>query len=239
MTHSALTKNGGISSPRSFPFDAGTGFRASDAEKARRALKVFELLWSGVRAGQLTKDDISDVYFYSISKAITYHESWKRGKFWSVSAWDMACKNGKTTDLVSEHVLPRGAALDHALKCKTVDEAKEFILKVNFECVITPEENQKLNDAKLQSTGFIDSPWERYKLVDIKILDIQHPMTTFFLNDGEREDLSRLELLVKHTPAACGTSCKHCHPPVKKVRTRVSVANENAIAKLRAEIKCK
>lgn len=224
MPDSVYKEAGDIASPRSFPFEAGTGFRPGDAAKASHALKVFEVLWAAVKAGQLTKENITHVFFDSISNPLTYGESWKRGKFWSVSAWEAACTTGRTKGLVSEHVMPRGAVLDHALTLPTIEEAKRFVLAMSFDCIITKAEDSRLTKAKLRSTGFVDNPWKRYALADIKVLDVKHPSTNAFLSDEDRSKLG--DLLVAHAPEVCTESCTQCHPPPKKTKGKNVVAQQ-------------
>lgn len=196
--------------PRVFPFIPGTKFKPADYGHAETALKIFGTLWQAVKNGELTEKDIQKLFFKSISDPITYRESWKCGKFWSVAAWERACADGGTNKngLVSEHVLPRQVALQHSLTLDTLDKAKNFICEMSFECVITKEENKKLDGNGLKKVGFPDNPWKRYQNVGIKILDVQHPRGTHFLNCDDQATLEQLGLLVKHLPQNC--DCHHC-----------------------------
>ncbi|HZW13814.1 MAG TPA: hypothetical protein VFF81_11560 [Noviherbaspirillum sp.] len=206
---SDIATNRKTTPPRVFPFVAGTNFKPSDYRHAETALRIFGVLWSAVKAGELSGNDIQKVFFDSISDPITYRESWKCGKFWSVAAWEKACADGITNKngLISEHVLPRRVALEHALALPTVEEAKQFIWNASFECVITEKENAVLNQNGLQSKGFPTDPWERYRRAGIRVLDVQHPVGTHFLSDADRSAIGD-EILVAHHPSIC--SCKHC-----------------------------
>ena len=203
-----------IKAPRFFPFKAGTGFKPADKEKADKALRVFEILLRAVNAGALAESDLKDVFFKSISDSITYRESWKCGKFWSVAAWRRAVENGHTNGLVSEHVLPRGAALSHSLTLP-LEEAKEFIWHSSFECVVTQEEDKLLNGKGLKSAGNADNPWVRYQIAGINILDVEHPKGTKFLDDAERSLLQKLGILSPHEASEC--NCQYCIRQVSKI----------------------
>lgn len=172
--------------PRSFPFRSGTGFKAGDMQRAKDALAVFGVLWDAHHQGVLSQRQLQPVFFRSVSDQITYRESWKCGKFWTVDAWQAALTTGNTNKLVSEHVLPRSVTLAHALTLPK-DEAAQFVWENSFECVVTEEENARLPRTK----GYPDDPWKRYAESEIMILDIEHPIGVWFLDDGDRTALKR------------------------------------------------
>lgn len=183
--------------PRDFPFEAGSGYRATDSLLARNALDVFEVLWSAARAGQLTREHLQPVFYRAVCEFVTNEEGWKRGRFWSVEAWKRAVDAGRTGNqrLVHEHVLPRSALLAHLLEvCQTKEEAIAFLKDNAFCCVVTKEENAPLPLHK----GFPDDPWRRYALPGkrIAILDVEYPPGKHFLTDADRAMLRRHDLLV-------------------------------------------
>lgn len=197
-------------SQRVFPYPTGTGQKPKDFDKAIDALHVFAAIYDAVRNGRLLAEKVTDIFFKSISDSITYRHSWKCGKFWSVDAWSryMADKRSTKNDLISEHVVPRPVALRHALSMPTLQQALQAVWELSFECVITKEEDTRLNAKKLKSVGYPDDPWQRYKAADIKILDIEHPRGQFFLNEIERATLATSGILQRYGDAACG--CPRC-----------------------------
>ncbi|MGF6570044.1 hypothetical protein ABH945_002155 [Paraburkholderia sp. GAS333] len=186
---------------RQFPFVAGTKFKETDWRQAEKSLKVFMVLWDGVKGGTLTVDDIRHSFFYSTSDTISYRESWKCGQYWSVAAWELACKQGNTKALISEHVLPREAMLQHLFSdhVSTANEAAAYLWENSFVCVITKEENKRLNKAKLAKEGFPLDPWKRYSgecLDDpILVLDAEFPPGNRLMSDVERVPLEQKNLL--------------------------------------------
>jgi hypothetical protein len=197
---------------RTFPFKAGTNYKNSDESHAISSLKIFRVLWQAVKDGSLTLDDIGDIYFYSISKTITYRDSWKRGKFWSENAWIASKKHGTTSHLglKSEHVLPRRAVLEYALTLSSVEEAILFVEAMSFDCIVTTEENNVLTKNGLNSKGFATDPWLRYKGTGIKILNIQHPFGFKFLNEIDVETLKRHDLLSNTIEDSKNCMCELC-----------------------------
>jgi hypothetical protein len=184
--------------PRDFPFKAGTGFKIGDTKKADSALKVFEVLWKAFQDKHIAEEDIKHIFFYSISNQITYRESWKCGKFWSVKAWKQACEKLNTKGLLSEHVVPRSVVLNHALKRSNLADALDSVQKYSFDCVITKEEDKELTRKKLKSsTPNLSNPWERYKMANIKVLNVQYPPGKFFLDQEDRKMLEELNILVE------------------------------------------
>jgi hypothetical protein len=181
--------------PRTFPFKAGTGYKPADWDLALGALKTFGVLWNHVKNGDLVERDISHVFKNSTSDLISYRDSWKCGKFWSVSAWETACANGNTNGLLAEHVLPRGETLKHALSFHNVEDAKRFVWENSFVCVVTKAEDDILTSAGFRSMGDVANPWTRYAAVKgLYILDVIHDGHSF-LSDSEREPLKALDLL--------------------------------------------
>lgn len=177
--------------PRAFPFRAGTGFKPGDMLRARDALEVFGVLWDAHQNGILERRHLQPVFFRSVSDQITYRESWKRGKFWSVDAWQAALTAGNTNDLVSEHVLPRSQALAHALSIGNREAALQFVWDASFECVVTKEEDSRLPRA----SGYPEDPWKRYAEASIMIFDVEHPRGVRFLDDADRAALIRHGIL--------------------------------------------
>lgn len=188
--------------PRDFPFQ--TSPQNKDINKA---LRVFKLLWDShiKRKGPLSTHDMQDVFHKVISDALSYADGgWRRGKYWSVDAWNTACTAGRTGNLglVCEHVIPRKIVLDHAMKIEDYNKAKEFVLQNSFVCVITKDENIRLNKAGLaQSHPDLKNPWRRYSAANaldnedlpmIKIFDV--PLENF-LNENDRIILNSHGLL--------------------------------------------
>jgi hypothetical protein len=204
---------------RRFPFVAGTKFKATDWVKAERAVKVFKEIWNAVQAGRLTKEDVAHSFFYSTSDLISYRESWKCGQYWSVGAWETALTNGKTTELVAEHVLPRDAILQEVLSIEDWATAKQYLWDNSFVCIITKAENKRLGAAKLSKVGFPHDPWERYKRVKIYVLDAECPAGTYLMTAAERARLQAKGLLIGM--ASAGVEMRDPLPPtVRKPRKK-------------------
>ncbi|MFT3857508.1 MAG: hypothetical protein QM742_08435 [Aquabacterium sp.] len=178
---------------RSFPFKPGALPTKGHERRADDALIVFSVLHEAVKAGRLTFEQLQPLFFRSTSDLVTYREGWKAGKFWSRDAWQTAVRNKHTNGLISEHVLPRSAALKHALKLD-IDEALAFVKAKSFECVVTKAENKALNAVK---AAFPDDPWRRYALAGIKVLDVRGPNGVSFLDETDRAELSRHGILVE------------------------------------------
>lgn len=80
------------------------------------------------------------------------------------------------------------------MKLDTFEEAKAFIVNVSFVCVITKEENARLNAAGLASSHpDVEDPWLRYSSLDepIKLLNVPG-----FLSEEEQDILRRHQILV-------------------------------------------
>lgn len=91
---------------RAFPFKPGKKPGGGNVKFAEDALCVFKVLYEAYARRELTIEQLAPLFFRSTSDLITYREGWKAGKFWSVDAWEQACRQGNTNGLVSEHVLP-------------------------------------------------------------------------------------------------------------------------------------
>lgn len=181
---------------REFPFKA-------DKEKkdVETALHVFELLWHNheKRNGKLSTKALNTVFHKYVSDSVTFDGGWRRGKYWSPEAWELACEKGSTggLGLKCEHVIPRACVLAHAMELDTYQAAKDFVVNNSFVCVITAAENDMLNAAKLGSSHpNVEDPWARYSVVSTKlersimVLDVPG-----FLTDAEREQLNKHRLL--------------------------------------------
>jgi hypothetical protein len=177
---------------RSFPFRPGKKPGSANIPQARDALEVFAVLYEAYHSGRLTEKQLQPLFFRSTSDLISYREGWKAGKFWSRDAWKEACRNGNTNKLVSEHVLPRSVTLNAALK-RPLEQAKEFVWAMSFECVVTRPENRSLP----RDTGYPDDPWRRYAEAGIRVLDVHYDGQAF-LSDDDRAPLLRHGILVHH-----------------------------------------
>lgn len=177
---------------RKFPFRPGAKPGSGNMRRAEDALAVFEVLHGAYQDGRLTFEQLQPLFFRSTSDLITYREGWKAGKFWSRAAWRAACKNGNTNGLVSEHVLPRSVALEHALALP-IEQAKQFVWANSFECVITRDEDKRVNTVKEK---YPHDPWTRYSQAGVKILDVHYPSGKPFLEDSDRHLLRRHRILV-------------------------------------------
>ena len=77
-----------------------------------------------------------------------------------------------------EHIVPSVVLYNHliALDDESIDKAIEYIIQnYGYVCIVTKEENKKLNDAHLQQNmpinwKFGDNIFERYKQVGIEIM---------------------------------------------------------------------
>lgn len=157
---------------------------------AEHALQVFAVLHEAHTAGRLTFEQLKPLFFRSTSDLISYREGWKAGRFWSPDAWNQAVRQGNTNGLVSEHVVPRGLALQTALQLD-LQAALRFVWDVSFDCVVTPAEDSQLP----RKTGYPHDPWRRYAEAGVRVLDAQHD-GVFFLSDEDREPLLRHGILV-------------------------------------------
>ena len=175
---------------RTFPFRPGAKPGCGNLQRAQDALLIFELLHDAYQQSKLTFEQISPLFYRSTSDLISYREGWKAGKFWSCQAWNVACGQGHTNKLVSEHVLPRGDALRHALSLP-INLATAFVWKNSFECVITKDEDRLVN----RHAGNPIDPWTRYAIAGVKVKDVQWPHGVFFLDESERALLKRHNIL--------------------------------------------
>ncbi|HDR9250816.1 hypothetical protein WI93_24670 [Burkholderia vietnamiensis] len=182
----------------SFPFSIqhNTLNKPSRVRKADSALTVFEALWDAYQRKTLKAEDIQNTFFDSISDLISYRDGWKCGRYWSVDAWEKArLANGVTHNkLLAEHVLPRSAALFHALELPK-EAAKKFVWDKSFYCTITEDEDGRLNKAGLKDQGNPVDPWQRYAKVNIVILDAEDQAGRKFIPDVERAHLKQLGIL--------------------------------------------
>jgi hypothetical protein len=192
-----------------FPFDIRREWLPGDVKKrkvddasmrkAYAARRVFEELWRGYREGRLTPQDIQDTFFKGTSDLITYRESWHAGRYWTVKAWEVARATNAVTKngLKAEHVLPRTAALNHALGLEAQSEAGDFVWNASFYCMVTDEENDTLTRAGLAAEGNVDNPWERYSHNGsrIMILDVEDARGRRLIPHAEREKLKELKIL--------------------------------------------
>lgn len=175
---------------RTFPFRPGAKPGGGNLQRAQDALLIFELLHEAYQNKKLTFEQISPLFFRSTSDLISYREGWKAGKFWSCQAWDVACGQGHTNKLVSEHVLPRSDTLKHALSL-LIDPAKDFVWNNSFECVITKDEDRLVN----RHAGNATDPWKRYAEAGVKVKDVQWPHGVFFLDKSDRALLQSHSIL--------------------------------------------
>jgi hypothetical protein len=188
---------------QTFPFEIRPAWLpgAARMRKANSARAVFGVLHDGVTQQTLTAADLQDTFFSSISDLISYREGWHCGRYWSVEAWQKARTNNGVTniDILAEHVLPRGIALRHALTLNRTDAA-DFVWEQSFYCMITKEEDARLNAAGLQAEGWPEEPWKRYAherlgVVGIQVLDAEDPAGNKLIPSSVRIRLQALGIL--------------------------------------------
>jgi hypothetical protein len=73
------------------------------------------------------------------------------------------------------------------MQLDTYQQAKEFVVKASFVCVITDEENKRLNAAGFSASHpNVDDPWARYSALQVPIMVLNVPG---FLTTAEQEVL--------------------------------------------------
>jgi hypothetical protein len=183
---------------RRFPFKTNRQKKEVDS-----ALRLFKVLWHAheLREGPLSTKDMQNVFHDCISDALSYADGgWRRGKFWSQNAWKVASdtKEHGHLGLKCEHVIPRVCVLKHAMEVLTrYEDAEQFVIANSFVCVVTSEENDRLNKAGFSKTHpAIDDPWLRYAKAQrpIQVLDVPE-----FLSKIDQDALTRHGLLFPPT----------------------------------------
>lgn len=179
---------------REFPFNV-----PKEKKDVETALQIFQMLWHNhvSRSGKFTTRALTTVFHKYISDSVSYNGGWRRGKYWSPAAWKAVCMQGSAggLGLKCKHVVPRSCVLAHAMELDTYEQAEEFVVRTSFVCVITDEENRRLNAAGLASSHpDVNDPWVRYASLEQPIMVLDVPG---FLTTAEQDALRRHGILAE------------------------------------------